>query len=477
MSRIRNLPALQKDQAKFFITSFMMIATIYVYSILKGVKDTLIISELGAELISTLKLYGVLPAAILFMLLYTKLINTFTRIHVYHFLNIMFITYFVLFDLVLYPNAKELTYDASSLIEKYPFLKYHLIMVTNWVYSLFYIMSEMWGAMMLSLMFWQITNQINTLNQAKKIYPLFGVFGQIGLLISGVAIYFFTDPTLNIKWRSSLHYISLSIFIAGLLLSISLHVLSEHIVGVNMVNGVHASKKNKVSMMESLKYIMTSKYIGLITILILCYGTSINLVEGVWKKQASLLYHDPVELCNYMGKIQISTGIFTFLAIIFASFFLSKFNWKTVALVTPIMMLVTGIPFFLLTIYEEHAQILADSTGVNVLFVIVMVGGLQNILSRACKYAFFDPTKEMSYIPLDEELRAKGQAVAEVIGGRIGKSSGAIIQWAMLTFTVGSTLISITTNLFATYVVTMVVWIIAVLALSKEFKKRAPDEY
>ncbi len=101
MSRIKNLSALQKDQAKFFISSFMMIATIYVYSILKGVKDTLIISELGAELISTLKLYGVLPSAVIFMLLYTKLINTFTRIHVYHFLNFIFITYFVLFDLIL----------------------------------------------------------------------------------------------------------------------------------------------------------------------------------------------------------------------------------------------------------------------------------------------------------------------------------------------------------------------------------------
>jgi ATP/ADP translocase len=51
----------------------------------------------------------------------------------------------------------------------------------------------------------------------------------------------------------------------------------------------------------------------------------------------------------------------------------------------------------------------------------VYIGMVQNILSKATKYAVFDPTKEMAYIPLDRASKVKGKAA-------IGKCSAVSIS-------------------------------------------------
>jgi AAA family ATP:ADP antiporter len=50
------------------------------------------------------------------------------------------------------------------------------------------------------------------------------------------------------------------------------------------------------------------------------------------------------------------------------------------------------------------------------------------MLWQATKYAIFDPTKEMTYIPLSKEARTQGKAAIDVLGARLGKSMGALVQ-------------------------------------------------
>ena len=89
---------------------------------------------------------------------------------------------------VLYPNASSLhpTAFAQALAADLPQgLAGGIAVLTNWVYSLFYVSSELWGDVILSLLFWGMANETTRLQDAGIIYPLLGVGANIAQASSG----------------------------------------------------------------------------------------------------------------------------------------------------------------------------------------------------------------------------------------------------------------------------------------------------
>lgn len=68
----------------------------------------------------------------------------------------------------------------------------------------------------------------------------------------------------------------------------------------------------------------------------------------------------------------------------------------------------------------------------------------------------------MAYIPLDEEMKVKGKAAVSILGGKIGNSSGSIVQ--ILTFTIYPmmTYNDIAPVLMILFMIVCLVWIFAV---------------
>jgi len=58
-------------------------------------------------------------------------------------------------------------------------------MVEYWTYALFFCVAELWGPIVISLLFWTLANEVCTVQDARTIYPLMGIAANIALVVAG----------------------------------------------------------------------------------------------------------------------------------------------------------------------------------------------------------------------------------------------------------------------------------------------------
>lgn len=58
-------------------------------------------------------------------------------------------------------------------------------MVRNWLFTAFYCISELWGDVVLSLLFWGLANETTSIEDAPLLYPLFGIGANIAQTLAG----------------------------------------------------------------------------------------------------------------------------------------------------------------------------------------------------------------------------------------------------------------------------------------------------
>jgi len=98
------------------------------------------------------------------------------------------VTFYVFFTTVLYPAAGSLhphgLYEA--LAPAVPLgLHGALQVVEHWTFSLFYCAAELWGSVVISVLFWSLANEVCTVSEAKTVYPLMGIAANVALVLSG----------------------------------------------------------------------------------------------------------------------------------------------------------------------------------------------------------------------------------------------------------------------------------------------------
>jgi AAA family ATP:ADP antiporter len=469
----------------------MFFCILFSYTILRDTKDVLVVTApgSGAEIIPFLKTYVNLPGAIAFTALYSSLTNKYPRTTVFNGIVATFIAFFALFGLVIYPNAALLhptqfcTWLAAMLPSGF---SAPIAILRNWTYAVFYTMAELWGSVVVSLLFWGFANEVTSVTEAKKYYPLFGLGANVALIFSGQFVRFVSklrvaaamgsaaiDP-----WAQSLRYLMGGVVASGFgILALFRYMQTSVMTDPECVDP-NASKKAKtktsMGLRESASFLAASPYIRNLAALVICYGMSINIVEVSWKAKLKAAFPNPNDYSMFMGTFSSVTGSITLFMMLLGRRIFKVFGWGVAALFTPTVLALTAAAFFALIIFESAAAPLVAAIGTTPLMLAVLVGAAQNILSKSSKYSLFDPCKEMAYIPLDPESKTKGKAAVDVIGNPLGKSGGSFIQQVMI-FTFGSLAVS-TPYLAVVLVGIMALWIRSARSLNVMFKEAMKRE-
>ena len=441
----RTLWPIHAYELKKFLPMLLMFFFIsLVYSLLRNTKDTLIVTAPGggADLIPFLKVYGVIPMSILYMLVYARLSNALGKRRLFSVALAPFLVFFAGFAF-LFPVREALQPHWGAALP--PGLASLAALVRHWVSCLFYVMAELWGSVALSLLFWTFANDIVKVEESRRFYALFGIGANLALIAVKVAnqLIHVLERHLLRRWPMEAWTAYVILLMAVVVLSIAAILLIYRWIHREVLTDprfftpderrAQRAARPRMTLREAFRFLSRSRYLLCIAVMVIGYGIAINLIEVTWKTHLGLLHPDPQDYQDFMADFSLATGTVTlFLMLFVANNVIRVHGWTVAALATPVVLLVTGAGFFGFILFEDASAPLLAKVGSTPLAAAVLFGTIQNVLSKATKYSLFDPTKEMAYIPLDPESKVKGKAAIDVVGARLGKAGGSIIQQGLI---------------------------------------------
>ncbi|CAM0116803.1 Npt1/Npt2 family nucleotide transporter [Rhabdochlamydiaceae symbiont of Dictyostelium giganteum] len=456
------------------------------YNVLRIIKDSLVITapSSGAEILPFMKVWVILPMALCMTVAFTRLSNKYSTEKVFYIMMTFFLSFFALFASVIYPLRDFLhPHQFANYLETLlPIgLKGFIAIIRNWTYTAFYVMAELWGTTIMTVLFWGFANEILDVKAAKRFYVLILIGGNLSAIFAGslsttvssLATSWALSSNID-SWQYSLMMLNAVIIASGVILSLIFRWLHRNIIRTPLYQDQlppdSGSPSIQMSLRNNFHYLTNSKYLLCIATIVLTYHISINLTEMIWKDQVQQLCPDPNDFCGYMGNVTTWVGIIaTFIAVV-TSFTIHRFSWTWNAMIAPLLLLVTGIIFFSFALMKNSSLGLAISAFFHTtpFAISILFGTMQQVISKASKYTIFDATKELAFIPLSKESKLKGKAAIDGVGSRLGKSGSALVYQGLIVFsgTVASTLPYVACILL----LSVAAWMVAVFYLGKQFQ-------
>ena len=492
-SRLRSFfwPIYNHELNKLIPMFFLFFLISFIYNLLRCIKISLIVTapDSGAETIPFLKFCVVLPGAFILIYIFTKLSRYYNRKVVFYIMISIYMVFFTLFLFVIYPNKEyfELKSISIFLLDS-AFIPDGLggliSLIRHWPLAIFYGLCELWGNIILCMLFWGFANEVTKINEAKRFYAIFALGANFSGIFSGqlgkyLTIYKYNTmiPFGKTAWEQTLFLQINTIIVLGIIIIILYWWLNKNVYHEYEDAFITDNKKkNSISLKSCFEYLTKSSYLCFIVILVVSYNIVYNLSDVLFTHQAKTNFTDINHVNVYMNQITFFTGVLAVLSALFLSGnIIRRYGWTITAIITPIVWCISSLCLFSLLFYED---LVLKGIFSNILFnpanLILIFSSLQICFGRACKYTVFDETKEIAFIPLPKHEQRKGKAVVDGIASRIGKSGGSLIYLILLTLC--GNLISTIPYVAVIIFIMIVLWIMSVINLGKMVNRAIDHE-
>jgi AAA family ATP:ADP antiporter len=341
---------------------------------------------------------------------------------------------------------------------------------------------SLWGPIMMTVMFWQISNEIMSIKEAKKTYILLDMFTGLGLILGGfISPYFFNAETLMPldpeALTTSVNYSIIFFFISFLAILALYHILSKKIKTKQKLDvSLKAESVTNVaplSFLKSLIDIFKSPYIWPIVAIMFSNDLTAQLLNLSWKSKMGLYFSGSRGEYNQMiGTLAMTIGYLSICFLPIGYIILARCRWLTAAFIPPILTLFMGLLFFSIILYTDSMDPATPFMGTTLSKVIIWIG---YVSGRSQMFlGLFYATLLIAYIPLNENLKTKGRAIVELIlAGGIKSLAMFVVNSLIMSTTLTSGMIQFrrfTPAAIILLILMIIIWIFCVRSLGKRFE-------
>ncbi len=467
------------EYKKFLPITIMGCIIIFIYTICRQAKDTMIYSVIPGETVVFAKILVVLFNIIYFSYYYIRLSKN------AHYKNLLLIAllpilgYYVLFNYLLFENPAFIPSVATvvswkaAIVHKLPgfllpLMKHAINLVSQWPVVLYYILTEIFSVAVLSTVFWKLANRFVTSHERPRFYPAIMIASQIATFFSGMFTTYACKGAKGSSYMPIINKITILVCILCVILIATNWFFFGHVVPDYEDHSAQNKPKSSGGIISIIKENPKYLFIALLTVY---YGFCSVFMEQFWKNTARIAYPNPIDYGSFVGNYIIVQSRTALVFTIFISNFCMNYcSWLTFASITPLLTIVGSGLLFSPLIIGNNLLSMITSYGPS---LIVCTLGVYIIgLFKAVKYGSFDPSKEEYIAQQDLESR-KDIKIVEGVTNRLGKAGGSVILallFGLTSLTYQSKEVVIL--LFVSTAIMGILWLSTVISISKDVTPR-----